>query len=261
MTKKRIISKVRYLRYIFKNYHNYLSIIAHRIFSTPLTTVKLRNGLVIQGFHNSNILTIADEIFFKKIYLKGKLDIKPGDVVLDIGGHVGIFTLFALYQGAGKVYTFEPTPQNIKIIKENMKVNSYKNIEVINKAVAGKSGEVKLYINTEDSGNTLSEVGYNGQFENYINVSSTTLEKIFKRYSLGQVDFMKLDCEGSEGHIIASTPSYIWKKIRQVSLEFHNSLSVLSYKDIEQKLKSLGFCTLVDYQRNSPIGYIYAWRP
>jgi hypothetical protein len=36
--------------------------------------------------------------------------VPAGGVIIDVGAHLGAFTLYALMQGAGKVYFYEPDP-------------------------------------------------------------------------------------------------------------------------------------------------------
>ena len=49
------------------------------------------------------------EIFVDKLYLQEGVSILPGDIVLDVGANIGVFTLFAAKQGA-QVYAYEPVP-------------------------------------------------------------------------------------------------------------------------------------------------------
>ena len=70
-----------------------------------------------------------------------KRTIKKGDVVLDIGANIGVYTvLFAEIVGdKGRVYAFEPDPKNFALLKKNIEINKYKNVVLINKAVLNKN--------------------------------------------------------------------------------------------------------------------------
>lgn len=54
-----------------------------------------------------------------------KRETKEGDVVLDIGAHIGYYTLmFARLVGKeGKVFAFEPDPDNFTLLKKNIEIN------------------------------------------------------------------------------------------------------------------------------------------
>jgi hypothetical protein len=54
-----------------------------------------------------------------KVYDHASAKVKKGDVVLDVGAHVGTFTRFALNRGALLVVAFEPNPNTIICFKQN----------------------------------------------------------------------------------------------------------------------------------------------
>ncbi len=68
--------------------------------------------------------------------------VKNGDVVYDIGANVGIYTLLAsrLVGNEGKVYAFEPLPENIEFLKKHLVLNDCRNTEVVESAVSVRSG-------------------------------------------------------------------------------------------------------------------------
>ena len=66
-----------------------------------------------------------------------KKEIHSGDVVLDIGAHIGYYTLqFANLVGStGKVYAFEPEPKNFELLKKNVQINKHDNVVLIQKKI------------------------------------------------------------------------------------------------------------------------------
>jgi len=62
------------------------------------------------------------EIFVEKLYFQGGVSISPGDIVLDVGANIGIFTLFAAKQGA-QVYAFEPVPPTFEVLQQNIRLH------------------------------------------------------------------------------------------------------------------------------------------
>jgi FkbM family methyltransferase len=59
------------------------------------------------------------EIFVDKLYLQEGISILPGDIVLDVGANIGVFTLFAAKQGA-QVYAYEPVPPTFEVLQHNI---------------------------------------------------------------------------------------------------------------------------------------------
>jgi len=58
------------------------------------------------------------EIFVDKLYFQEGVSILPGDIVLDVGANIGVFTLFAAKQGA-QVYAYEPVPPTFEVLQDN----------------------------------------------------------------------------------------------------------------------------------------------
>ena len=59
------------------------------------------------------------EIFVDKLYFQEGVSILPGDIVLDVGANIGVFTLFAAKQGA-QVYAYEPVPPTFEVLQHNI---------------------------------------------------------------------------------------------------------------------------------------------
>ena len=80
--------------------------------------------------------------------------VKPGQVFYDIGANVGFYSLLAakLVGNRGLVYSFEPLPRNIEFLDRHIKINGFTNISIINKAVAGYSGDGYFSANESSMG-------------------------------------------------------------------------------------------------------------
>jgi FkbM family methyltransferase len=64
------------------------------------------------------------EIFVDKLYLQEGISILPGDIVLDVGANIGVFTLCAAQQGA-RVYAFEPVPSTFEVLQHNIHLHGF----------------------------------------------------------------------------------------------------------------------------------------
>lgn len=254
----KLLSQINYLFSLVANYRNFPAVISYRLFHTPLTRVSLRNGLVISGNPASEVLSISYEIFYQHVYTPDHLSVGSGDVVVDIGGHIGTFTLFALHHGARRVYTYEPVPENFRLLQANLMANHYTNGVASCVAVSDKQRMEKLYLYDVDAGNTLKRAS-EYRTQRYITVPAVTFSQIITKNKLKKIDFLKIDCEGSEGDIIRSTPDRLLKIARKIAIEYHDNVSSLDHLQIEKKLKKLGFRTQVRSD-SSPFGYLYAWQ-
>jgi len=130
-----------------------------------------------------------------------KSEVKKGDTILDIGAHIGYFTLlFARLVGErGKVFAFEPHPVNFGLLKKNISITNYSNIILNQKAVTNKTGAVELFLNKKNTGgHSLYKSRYT---KTSIMVECIKLDDYFRDYD-GKIDFIKMDIEGSEGEAL-----------------------------------------------------------
>src|SRR5688572_10021896 len=72
--------------------------------------------------------------------------VRPGDVIYDIGANVGSYTILAsvLVGDRGRVVAFEPVPENVRYLKEHVRVNGLENVSVIEKAVGERAGAARF---------------------------------------------------------------------------------------------------------------------
>jgi len=82
-------------------------------------------------------------------------------------------------------------------------------------------------------------------------------ENIFEENKLDKIDFLKLDCEGSEGSILLSTPKPYLQRIAKIAIEFHDNVSQLNHQEIRELLEDVGFTTELSWDEISPFGYLY----
>ncbi len=129
--------------------------------------------------------------------------VKPGMVVADVGAHIGVFTLYALraMNGQGKIFSFEPSPQTMKLLRDNVQVNGFLELGVVRflpLAAAGESGEADLTVYGENSGhNTLFGTGTGGEM---VRVQTMTLDEALAEEP--RLDIVKIDAEGAEPGIL-----------------------------------------------------------
>ena len=148
-----------------------------------------------------------------------KKEIKKGDVVLDLGANIGYYTLiFAKLVGKrGKVFAFEPDPTNFSLLKKNVEINGYKNVELVQKAVSNKTGKIKLYLCEDNKGDHRIYNSHDGRQS--IEIEAIRLDDYFKNYN-GAVDFIKMDIQGAEGGAIQGMFNLLKKNNVKIITEF-----------------------------------------
>ena len=140
-----------------------------------------------------------------------KNHLKSGDIVLDIGANIGYHTLIAaeIVGKSGKVYAFEPEPRNFALLKKNVEANNYKNVILINKALANKSGRFKLYLSNEDNFGDF-RIFDSQDNRKYVEVEMATLDDC----KIPKVDVIKMDVQGAEVLVLKGAKKTLAKQKR-----------------------------------------------
>jgi FkbM family methyltransferase len=173
-------------------------------------------------------------------YKSKGLTIQPKDTIIDIGGHIGSFSIWAAKQAnRGQVFTFEPNHENFGLLQENQKINNVSNLKVFNLAVADKAGEITLFNSKHQN---MGHSFYENHLQNKTTVKTITLAEILESNKINKVDLLKVDAEGAEYPILLNTSPKVLQKINKIILEYHDYLNHgYNYQDIKHHLKSNGF--------------------
>jgi FkbM family methyltransferase len=125
--------------------------------------------------------------------------LQSGMVVIDIGAHVGYYTLLAakLVGPTGKVYAFEPAPGNHDTLLKNIELNNYSNITATKMALSDQKGNATIYLSGLDTGrHSLYQHGLPERGST--SVETTTLDYFLESEGWPHVDVIKVDVEGAE---------------------------------------------------------------
>lgn len=219
--------------------------------------VVLENGLQAYAPEYDGLLNILKEIFYENAYTPSNLSIEANDTVVDLGANIGVFALFAACKTRSTVYAFEPFPESFEYLSRNVQINGLHNVVAHDKAVYDKIGTAKLFLHKSSGRHLISPDYAKTKLERYVEVPTTTLQQIMDSNNLKQIDFLKLDCEGSEATILLSTPLEYLQRIRKIAMEFHDSPAGSEHKEIESLLMRAGFATWLRWDGTSRFGYLY----
>ena len=126
--------------------------------------------------------------------------IRPGSTVLDIGAHHGYFALIAARRigNEGRIYAFEPAPENFQILKRNVELNHLTNVIPVNKAASNKCTIVPFYLcKPNDVRGSLYPTLRTDEFS--VPVGCTTIDEFMGGVP---VDVVKMDIEGGEPYAL-----------------------------------------------------------
>jgi FkbM family methyltransferase len=173
---------------------------------------------------------LMDEMYPRKVIppLMRNNVIEEGDVVVDIGANIGLFSLYALNQGCKEVYAVEPIPEACNIIRQIIKLNSIDNLYLDECALSNKTGFEKFIIGSEYM-NMIESCLVSSTFSEYahstdkkIEVKTVNFMDWINQKNIKQIDYLKCDTEGSEYCIFESMDDeYLKNNIKKIVLEYH----------------------------------------
>lgn len=164
-----------------------------------------------------------EELFLVNLNLKDQ-------TVFDIGGHVGLLTMFfARSVGPhGNVIVFEPMPENYNAVLENVRLNQFTNTRVINIGL-GRGHETKsLIVRLSDTATASMEEGIQKEILNegnpiILKVEVDCLDHQIALHQLPEPDFVKIDVEGMEIEVLMGMAGTIKKNKPVLFIEIHGA--------------------------------------
>jgi FkbM family methyltransferase len=157
----------------------------------------------------------------RRIYGVGEQAVKAGDIVLDCGANVGVYTRLALDAGARTVVAIEPAPENLEALRRNFKSEiATGSVIVVPKGVWNKEDILTLSI---DPHNTAADSFLMNQKPDNKTVQAplTTIDKLVAGLKLDRVDHIKMDIEGAETRALEGA--------QETLRQYHPRLSLASY--------------------------------
>jgi FkbM family methyltransferase len=159
----------------------------------------------IQG--SKMLLNFDDPLCIRDLFLSGVHsysvtscfynEIKPGMVVFDIGANIGYLTFLAakICGDNGSVIAFEPGNQSFELMKKSLALNEYKNVELVNKAVADQSKIGKFFISPY--GSVVNKIIDEDDECSSTDIEFVSLDDFISMRKI-RPDFIKIDVQGAQ---------------------------------------------------------------
>jgi FkbM family methyltransferase len=180
---------------------------------------------------------------YKKFFGE-ELQFKENDIIIDIGAHIGTFSLPISYYYKPNVYAFEPNISNYQCLIYNVRVNSLNDrIHPYNMAV---SKENKFIEFNEGDASTRGFLTHNKfhktTFEGTTyQVETVSLNDFIKKEKIQTIDILKIDCEGAEYDIIYNLDNTIFSIIKLIFIEIHPINKGYNPKKLIRYIEDMGF--------------------
>ena len=173
-----------------------------------------------------------------------------GGVVLDVGAHIGGFSLIAAQAVGprGRVFAFEPVSSNKDLLEHNAMINGINWMTAIEAAVGRNNSSIKLLVSDVDTmwastRPAWTEVLHHGVASGYITarqVPVVTVDHFLREHAIATVALMKIDVEGAEMDVLAgAADSLATGRVQQLIIEVHGP--TVKWKDVAAILRRYGY--------------------
>jgi FkbM family methyltransferase len=192
-------------------------------------------------FSDLIILFTDYEPYIKRIFQPSK-----GETVLDVGAHIGIYTLNAAKNvgPSGTIVSFEPDQRNLRLLKKNIKINGFRGVKTVNAALDKNKSEKFLYLTDDPLFTSMSPSEHSKE---KIKVETLTLDDVAETLNLTHIDWIKIDVEGNELKVLEGGKRTFSNCVDRVIIETSNPdvLRFLSDKGfIIQKLFGINYLAI-----------------
>jgi len=151
----------------------------------------------------------------------------------------------------GQIYSFEPVPDNYKILKTNVSINKLNNVKIYRKSIWSDSGKILIKLGRSSGWHSafLKKEACIGS----ISSEALSLREVLK-ITGGEIDVLKMDCEGCEFVSLSNTPISVLKKIHKIVLEYHLIGDLFRLDNLIDRLKDSNKIVVTE-KKDSYISY------
>ncbi|MDT8388527.1 MAG: FkbM family methyltransferase [Thiogranum sp.] len=177
--------------------------------------------------------------------------LRPGDLAIDVGANIGIYTVamgLAVQEG-GHVWAFEPLPDNVVRLKQNLLANRVEQVDVCEMALSDSDRPVNLYLAGDSAYPSTVAVREGYADGKQLLVESGRLDKHWQDAGEPVVRLIKIDVEGAEPKVLRGAEQCL-RKCRPLLLLEANEAEDL--EEIKSLLEPLG------YEGSQPEGF-HGW--
>jgi FkbM family methyltransferase len=192
-------------------------------------TLHTRNGLKIK-VRMEDIGSIFECWLFREYFPKWPYTLPDGSTVVDVGASIGLFSLLiAANYHESHVLSYEPLTKCFNLLSENVGANHLeKRVKVHNVAVSSIGGERTFYVQKDDIQSSFFKKGGDATIVNTLTIDDVLAEA-------GKIDFLKMDIEGAEYEVLLNANNSTLRKIKAISLEYHDSILNHDHSELFEK--------------------------
>lgn len=215
----------------------------------PRQSVRHGDLEVVYAIPNTSTKWRVDTLFTKEPDTIEWIDgFKPGEVLIDIGANVGMYTIWAAKTRGIRVFAFEPESQNYALLYKNIVLNRLsEQVVAYCVALSDESVYSRLYLSQFQVGGSCHTFGEKLDHRLEPRESkfsqgciSTTLDHLVATGVVPMPDHIKIDVDGLEHKVLAGCRSLLAdRRLKSILIEINTNLE--QHRKIISDLKPLGF--------------------
>lgn len=181
---------------------------------------------------------VLDEVYARDVYSQSK--IKAGETVVDVGAHIGIFSLMAARKvgPTGRVIAFEPSPRTLDLLRRNLAFNGLPWVKLHAVALADVEGTTSLFMAEGAVDNPVADTLIAASKRKSVPVRLRRLDDVLAEEDVAAVDHLKIDVEGAELRVLDGAPKTL-ARTRRVVMEVHQPH--VDPNEARRRLEAAGF--------------------
>ncbi|MBN2438698.1 MAG: FkbM family methyltransferase [Deltaproteobacteria bacterium] len=175
--------------------------------------------------------------------------LRPGEIFVDVGANIGMFTLIASQRVGqqGRVYAFEPCSVTYSRLVGNVDLNGLKNVKCLQIALSDRSGESAMNVSLDgyDAWNSFAQPAAGNSFAQEKVCAARWDDFAVEHHLAGRASLMKIDVEGWESHVLSGGREFFGRPDAPVlQIEFTDEASQsagTSCEALYRQLEALGY--------------------
>lgn len=165
---------------------------------------------------------------------------RAGDRVIDLGCHVGTFSIGAAAMGR-KVLSVDASRLHVALVTHSRDINRFANLQISHAAISRRDGTVRFIEN-----GLWGAIDFEGNASTTVEVQAKGLDRIIEEHAIGQVKFMKMDIEGGEADAITTGQKMLNRDQPVIWYESNGSTASIagnSVPALRRLLETIGYRT------------------
>ena len=169
----------------------------------------------------AGLLEAVQEIWLERIYTDGFYRPADGEVIVDAGANIGLFTIYVARQNPRcTVVALEPFAENFQYLQANVAQARMKNVTCCEVALGAGFGKGQMQaVGTRSLDHVLRVDSHQAD-----GVPVIPLSGLFDLVRAQEIDFLKVDIEGSEHDVFAAASPELLDRFKRIAMEYHDQI-------------------------------------